>query len=447
MPQSTSNLLSPFLSGSNANIQTGGTTTPGFVPTTGGQTLRVTSGTGIATPVPTGINFSSVPGMVSPSTPSAKTGGTPSSVNSSGINSYGLTAASPNWYQLQPGETTANYNARVNTNGNIAAAVGTSGITQGTIPPPATGVTSPTATATYPGIVGTLASTAAQPTSQYTTAQNNYQTEKGQLDALQTEAAQAQGSIQNTPGISLGAAAGQAGQVQNLLANEEAPISQEMTADQQAAAAATAQQGTEQSGLSSAGALAAPQAANQFGTYNPQTGQYEGYGGASAGGGAASAGAVGIQVQQGAAVQQMTGQLAQAQSLATNLSSVINASGYNPASGVGPATTYANGINQWLQTNSGNPQYQDAANLISEISSRYAAILQQGGGTPTSQSQVQQQIINGLASGEQIETIIGNLQQNAQASINALNTASQSNATNGTTGNNSGGTIFPTTIQ
>jgi hypothetical protein len=94
-------------------------------------------------------------------------------------------------------------------------------------------------------------------------------------------------------------------------------------------------------------------------------------------------------------------------------------------------------VNQWLQKNSGSPQYQNVANLISEVANKYAAILNQSGGTPTSVSQVQQQIINGLASGTQIKDILANLDTNAQTSINALKSASQTNAAQGSSGSSS----------
>ena len=155
------------------------------------------------------------------------------------------------------------------------------------------------------------------------------------------------------------------------------------------------------------------------------TGYAQGAG--STAGGAATAGAVGSQMQQGAAVQTLTGTLNQANTLAGTLSGVINSAGYNP-NNLGVASSFANGVNQWLQNQSGSPQYQNAANLIGEIASKYANILQQSGGTPTSVTQIQSQIINGLASGQNIETMISNLAQNAQESINALGSSSQNNA-------------------
>ncbi len=286
----------------------------------------------------------------------------------------------------------------------------------------------------FPSIVGGLASTAATSSPQYQEAQKTYNQAAQQLATLQQQV-----GAQNVAilGGRTGAqeAGGEQGLLQNYLASQEAPLTGQEQAAAAAMAAATGQQGTQQSGLAAAGGLAQPQAANPYGTYtplNPQTG-YIGYGGGSTGSGASAAGGVQTQVQQGATVQNMQGIYQQAQALSSNLSTAIQQAGYNPASGIGPATTFANGVNQWLQTNSGNPQYQNVANLISEVASKYANILQQSGGTPTTVSQVQQQIITGLASGKQIEQVLSSLSTNAQSSIKALQSASETNSATGNT--------------
>jgi hypothetical protein len=130
----------------------------------------------------------------------------------------------------------------------------------------------PSSVASLGSVVSSLAATAGTSSPQYQQAQAAYTQAYNQLQTLQTQAAQAQGSVQNTPGISLGAAAGQAGQIQNLLANEEAPLSQEMSAAQTSAGMATAQQGTQQTGL--IGAANALQPQTQYGALtSPVTGQ------------------------------------------------------------------------------------------------------------------------------------------------------------------------------
>jgi hypothetical protein len=130
----------------------------------------------------------------------------------------------------------------------------------------------PASVASLGSVVSSLAATAGTSSPQYQQAQAAYTQAYNQLQTLQTQAAQAQGSVQNTPGISLGAAAGQSGQIQNLLANEEAPLSQEMSAAQTSAGMATAQQSTQQTGL--IGAANALQPQTQYGALtSPTTGQ------------------------------------------------------------------------------------------------------------------------------------------------------------------------------
>jgi hypothetical protein len=288
-----------------------------------------------------------------------------------------------------------------------------------------TGQTSNQAPSTYPGLVTSLATTASQPSAAFTADQQQALVANQALAQSKLNESQAL-SDNSTNEIPLEAMEGRGAVIQNQYLSQQNALADELQGAGTLEQAATGQQGTQQSGLAAASGLAQPQPANALGTYNPVTGQYEQYGGA-AGGGAATAGGVNTQISQGAAVQNMTGIFSQAQGLASTLSGVIKSSGYNP-NDLGAATTYANGINQWLQGKSGNPQYQNAANLISEVANKYAAILNQSGGTPTSVSQVQSQIINGLASGQQIETVLGNLAMNAQTSIDALKGASQNNA-------------------
>jgi hypothetical protein len=116
--------------------------------------------------------------------------------------------------------------------------------------------------------------------------------------------------------------------------------------------------------------------------------------------------------------------------LSQNLGSLISSAGINP-NNASVFTGFLNGVNQWLNTQSGDPQYQNFANLLSEISSRYASILNQSGGTPTDQSTISHSIINGLASGQSIQQVLSSLDKNATDSINALKNSSQSNAANG----------------
>lgn len=340
-----------------------------------------------------------------------------------------------------PGETFAQYEARVGGQN----AVSTTGSSTGSIPPPQTSAPQPqtglvdlnanpyTAQApTFPGLVGSLSTTAATSSPQYQAAQNQYLSANQQLEQLKTQAAQQNANIGGSR-TNLAEAGGEQGLLQNLTANSEAALTGEMSAAQAAAQAATGQQATQQSGLAGAAGLSAPQGANSLGTFNPTTGQYNSYGGGT-GGGASEAGAVQTQIQQGSQVQTMVGQQSQAQALAQNLSSLIESAGINP-NNTSVFTGFMNGVNQWLNTQSGDPQYQNFANLLNEISSRYASILNQSGGTPTDQSTISHSIINGLASGQSIQQVLGSLDKNATDSINALKGAAGNNAISGNSNN------------
>jgi hypothetical protein len=119
---------------------------------------------------------------------------------------------------------------------------------------------------------------------------------------------------------------------------------------------------------------------------NPLTGQFGNIAGTQGGGtGLSQIGGLQSQIQQGGQIQTMTGQQAQEQGLATNLTDLIDSSGVT-VSAPGALQNFVGGVNQWLNTQSGDPKYQNFANLIGEISSRYASILNQSGGTPTDQS-------------------------------------------------------------
>lgn len=290
----------------------------------------------------------------------------------------------------------------------------------------------------FPSLVGGLASTAASQSPEYQAAVQDYNQQKAALQNIQSQFGTQFGNTLNER-TNIAEAQGEQGAIANAEALQEAPLTQRMQADTALLGAATAQQGTQQSGLQGAAGLVSPQAANIYGTYNPlNPTQYTGYGGGGTGSGAATAGGVGTQVQQGAAVQQMTGTQAQAQALTKNLGDLITSADINP-NNASVFTGFLNGVNQWLNTQSGDPQYQNFANLINEISSRYASILNQSGGTPTDQSTISHSIINGLASGKDIQTVLASLDKNATDSINALKQSSQGNAAASTGSSGSSG--------
>ena len=222
--------------------------------------------------------------------------------------------------------------------------------------------------------------------------------------------------------------------ISNALAGQGQQISGLTAAN--TAAQTTAQRGT-QTAENVLGAVAPQQTGILSGIYQPGTNTYGQTAGSAAGAnGPAGAGAIETQVGQGGIVQTQTGNQSQAQALTQQLNSTIQSSGFNSLSG-GITTQALNGINQWINNQSGDPQYQNAYNLIGEIASKYSNILNASGGTPTDVSTTTHNIINGLASGKSIQQVIGDLDANATQSINALRGSSQNNAVTNPTQNNS----------
>jgi hypothetical protein len=150
----------------------------------------------------------------------------------------------------------------------------------------------------------------------------------------------------------------------------------------------------------------------------------------------ANIGALQTTQDQGAQVQNMKGIQTQAQALGTNLTNLISQSGFNSTNG-GIATSAINGIKQWVNNQSGDPQYKVASDLIQEIASKYSSLLNSSGGTPTDVSNTTQSIINGLASGQSIEQVISSLDKNATDSISALSSAANGNSQSQNTSSNS----------
>jgi hypothetical protein len=284
---------------------------------------------------------------------------------------------------------------------------------------------------TFPGYVTALGTMAGTSTPQF---QQGAQTYNQALQGLQSsklaEAGQEEQNSQNP--VPMNFMAGKNAAIQGEQLAQQNAYAGTMTGAAAQEAAATGQQDTQQQGLAQAGGLYAPTAAGQYGLVYPgaATPNASGYAGYGATGGPAGAGAVNTQVSQGAAVQNMSGMLAQATGLAGTVTQAMQDAGYNPVSGAGPANEFANGVKQWFEKGTGNAKYGNVANLLGEVASKYAAILQQAG-TPTKVDTVQNQIIDGLMSQQSINTILSDLQQNAQTSIDKLNIASQSNATGG----------------
>lgn len=193
-------------------------------------------------------------------------------------------------------------------------------------------------------------------------------------------------------------------------------------------------------GAENVAGLTAPQPYGQTTQpFNPATGTYGTLpsGGTAGTGSLAAIGSL-LQTQElGGQVKNLQGAQSQAQALSSNLSTLINQAGINPANGT-LFTGAINGINQWLNNQSGDPQYQNAANLINEIASKYATILTPSGGSTTDYtSKIAHGLINGLASGQSIQAVLGDLDKNATDSIDALQN-SASNSKGGASGSSNG---------
>lgn len=134
---------------------------------------------------------------------------------------------------------------------------------------------------TYPGLVGSLASTASQPSEGFTKAQEQYRGANQALQELRTDAATQTSNIGRSR-TNLAEAGGEQGILQQLVAGKESALTGEMTAAQQAAQAATVQQNVQQSGLGQAAGFSQPQQVGYGVQYtNPLTGQP--YGGGTGG--------------------------------------------------------------------------------------------------------------------------------------------------------------------
>lgn len=288
----------------------------------------------------------------------------------------------------------------------------------------------------YGGLIAALANQSQGPNPAYQAALPAYNSAVQQLSDFNQNLAKQYGNIESNP-IPLEFQQGREQVLARQAASQEAALQGAVQQQQTALGLGLQQQGLSQQALAEAAGLAAPQA---FGPtqvpFNPATGQYGSpAAGAYGGGGIASVGGLNTQINQGAAVQQMTGTLSQAQALASNLSSLIDSADPNifNSGNSSVLANFGNKVSQWIDKQTGDPNYQNFANLINEISSRYASILNQAGGTPTDQSTISHAIINGLAGGQDIKTVLGKLEQNATDSINALKKASGTNAASGST--------------
>lgn len=281
-------------------------------------------------------------------------------------------------------------------------------------PVPSTTPQAPTGP-TYPGIVGSLVSTAqgnipvgqnaANIAAQYGQQIAQVGQEAGQGEAGQLSTGTSPVAMGNAGIIAQNAAAQQAA----LASGEQAALQgtgQQLTAQNQA-----------QQGLGAAGQLAQPQL-GQFGQgyYNPLNPSA----GASGGGQYGSGPVAGANVQSiGSLTQQqnnLTTSYNQIQSNTQGLLHVMQEGNINPSS-----LNIVNGVVQAVAAQTSNPYYQEFANYINDFANRYATILTPAGGNVTNlQTQIAQSLIDASASSSTIQQVINNLNTQAQGVISGI---------------------------
>ena len=304
-------------------------------------------------------------------------------------------------------------------------------------------------TPSFPGLVGGLATTAMQPTPQYTAAQNQYLAANQALADLNKQYAQ-QGYNIGTSRTNLAEAGGEQGLLQNLYTGQEQALAQEMGAAQAAAQVATQQQLAQQSGLAAAGGLASPVPAQALGFYNPATGEFTQYGGGQGQGGAFGAGQVLGNVALG---QQFQQQLAPAFNAA---SSILYGEGGNqskPTTGslqgflnanqdINPTSiNAANFADQWINNQFSNPKYTELAQYLNEFLNTLTPLIGAAGNTTNYKQQIVNAMIKSTASGQSMSQALGNLFNNiASAKFGSIYNTGQSTAVPGVnTGTQAGG--------
>lgn len=264
----------------------------------------------------------------------------------------------------------------------------------------------------FAGITGALANTAAQPTDQYTKAQETYGEAAKKIAELETEKAR-------NPLLGTGTDMRRYLGVQGLLANQIAQQEQAQTGILQAAGtqmgAATAQQQAQQAGLGAAAGLAYPIPGQALGFYSPTTGEFTPYGGGQ-GGGLGAAG-------------QVIGTLG----IAQNLPSWDLA--YNQAASVKDAfvpwlennksvlPTDANLVNelkQWAQgAQFSDPRYPELNQFLNEYLNTITPLIGASGNVTNFKQGIVQQMINPTSSADSIIQQINNLHSIAKGKLDA----------------------------
>lgn len=399
-----------------------------------------------AQPINTSITKTSTPAVVQPGTTNT-VASQPFSIANAPV------AASPNFSQYQqapvsiPSQTTQNTGYAGDTiNQNIGQRA-TNVANQGT---------------TYPGLVNlnTENSLAGSPVAGQAA---SGLIASGQSDPLTSSAAYAkyladtqayqnlQGSIAKTYGNletgdqSLPVVLGQEGALQKQYGGQLSALQTGIQNDLALTGQSISEQQTQQSGLNSAGQLgiagqgqlqsglatsigaAAPQSYSPTNVpYNPLTQSFGNFAGASNGGGLSSVGAALQQQQQGADVQTMKSAYAQTDALINNFNNNLPSSMFNQS-----PLALGNQLTQWLKTGVvPDPQYANAINTLQEIASTIAPVLGTPGAPTDLKTVIANELVPRLMQGQDISTVLKNLEGNAMSKINAADAVSKGTSLN-----------------
>ena len=163
--------------------------------------------------------------------------------------------------------------------------------------------------------------------------------------------------------------------------------------------------------------------------YNPITGQYgnpasNAYGGS----GLAGVGALQQQQQQGADIQTMSSAINQTSGLIAKTKQDIAS---NPQFNIAPVPL-ANALQSWLSTNVvSSPQYQNIINDLSEVANTIAPVLGVPGNPTNLKTIIANELVPKLLQGQDIGTVLDNLEANANVKLNAAKQTASSNAVTG----------------
>ena len=141
---------------------------------------------------------------------------------------------------------------------------------------------------------------------------------------------------------------------------------------------------------------------------------------------------------QSSIITQQTGQTAnyksalqQGQNLASQAKDLIDTFGLNPSE-----LNAANGAIQKIALNTSDPHYKMLNNYLADISSRYAQILTPAGGSNTDTTRaVASGMLDSLANGTSLETVLDGLDQQAQAVISGVPTSYGNSSSTSSSGN------------